>query len=171
MKLTDEDLGEAYEHFHLVGDDHSNGVLDNVFDHIRALEAEVQRLKDDLRVFQTINMKEALAERDSAIRERDEALAELEHAQHVHRVLAQDSIELENERDEARQERDHWIGEHAKLEAKLAAAERVVDAARTFLDSFPRHYHGFPGKLEWFEIHGLKQKLEAFDAIKDGGGS
>jgi hypothetical protein len=42
------------------------------------------------------------------------------------------------------------------LRARVRELEEVGQA---FFASFPKHYHGFPSKLEWFEIHRLKQAL------------
>ncbi len=44
---------------------------------------------------------------------------------------------------------------------RLNLLEAVASATEDFLESFKAHYHGFPGKLEWPEIHVLKQKLDA----------
>lgn len=44
-RLTKEDLGEAYEYFY-EDDDVTQGVLEDVFDHIAALEAEILELRE-----------------------------------------------------------------------------------------------------------------------------
>lgn len=45
-----------------------------------------------------------------------------------------------------------------ELRAENAQLRAVVE---DFLASFPKHYQGFPGKLEWSEIHRLRQALSA----------
>ena len=64
---------------------------------------------------------------------------------------AQDSKEYWHELAELQ---DSWI---RVLEEK---ARKLENVAQAFLDSFPKHYHGFPGKLEWWELHALKQALD-----------
>lgn len=67
-------------------------------------------------------------------------------------------------------------GHHTELckaqEERDAYAKRVEGlraAGDKFMASFSQHYSGFPGKLQWPEIHRLKQELEAL-ATSDGGG-
>lgn len=54
---------------------------------------------------------------------------------------------------------------------ELIAASRTLmprfaefaTAFDAFMASFANHYHGFPGKLEWPEIHALKRAREALE--------
>lgn len=103
------------------------------------------------------SLKRLANERDAAIQnnlsllaslaiardERDAAIARAEKAEAV--CMMRDSVDLDFVRE-------------------FEAARKVVGASRGFLESFPRHYHGFPGKMQWWEIHALKQSLEAYDA-------
>lgn len=44
---------------------------------------------------------------------------------------------------------------------------KVCEAARDLLNNFGRVYHGFPSKLEWPEIHVLKQALRNAEENRD----
>jgi hypothetical protein len=59
--------------------------------------------------------------------------------------------------DEINDELASWHERYNKLRADNAKLRAVVE---DFLSSFPKHYQGFPGKLEWPEIHRLKQAIE-----------
>lgn len=48
--------------------------------------------------------------------------------------------------------------------------EAVLASAEAFLASFHEHYHGFPGKLDWPEIHVLKQRCDQASAVGEKGG-
>ncbi len=55
----------------------------------------------------------------------------------------------------------HFIAEVANSFDALIA---VADASREILTSISKVYSGFPGKLEWPEIHYLRQTLEQLDS-------
>lgn len=50
------------------------------------------------------------------------------------------------------------------------AIKRFTDlniAAKNFMDSFKLHYHGFPSKLDWYEIHALQRAVNAIHCASD----
>lgn len=60
-----------------------------------------------------------------------------------------------------------YLAHAAKIEALESELVALRKAAEAFEQSFAKHYHGYPSKMEWPEIHVLKQALTA---TRTGGG-